>query len=177
MSETSLFVKIGLSSKEIFTAVEAPAANGEAERTIQQSNSGVVVTLNSTTTPAVEKPAYITTLTIGGSPTTIDLTALSVPLLLSSVTRTVDMTGKNLIAFELSAPAANTGSVNVAPAASNPYPIFGASNDVDIKKGMILCGAINGVASAMPDVASDAKGITFDGTSGDKINVRLYFGT
>lgn len=177
MSETTAFVKMSIGSKEVFTAVEAPTANGENERTIQQSNSGVNVTLNSTTTPKVEKPGYITTITIGGSPTTIDLTALAVPVLLSSVTRTVDMTGKNLVAFELSTPITNAAAVNVAPAGSNPYPIFGTGNDIDLKKGMFLCGAISGVASTMPDVASDAKGVTFDGTLGDKINVRLYFGT
>ena len=177
MSETSLFVKMGLSSKEIFTAVEAPGANGEAERTVTQSNSGVVVTLTSATTPAIEKPAYIATITLGGSATELDLTDLDVPLLLSTVTRAIDMTGKNLVAFEFSAPTTNTGAVNVAPSASNPYPIFGTGNDIDIKKGMTICGAINGVASTMPDVGGSGLGVSISGTGGGVLNVRLYFGT
>jgi hypothetical protein len=176
MSNTSLVVNLALNGQEAFTAAEAPTGATVASRTVQVTGSNVSATLDSTTTPKVEISPVIRRITISGT-TTIDLTAaagLSLPV---AASRTIDATGKKLVAWSISCPITNAGVVNVAPGASNGYALFGSGNDIDISPGETVKGVINGVASGKPAVSASAKNIDITGTNNDVVLIELYFGT
>lgn len=176
MSATSLSVQLLMTGMEVFTAAEAASAASDAARTITLAGQDVNKTLDSTTTPKVEVPPVYRKVTISGT-TTIDLTAAAGVALPNSATRTLDNTGKKLVGYRFSCPSTNVGSVNVANGAANPYPIFGASKNVDVKPGQTVIGLINGVASAYVAVSATVKNLDITGTAADIVYVELYFGT
>ena len=114
-------------------------------------------TLNGSTTPALATKAVDLSQTFGStSPVSKDLTAA--PLAEDSGD-TIDLTGKKLVGYLLSAPTANnTGGITVAPHASNGYNLWGTSGGVKIYPGeTILVGPPNGVAANRPAVGGSAK--------------------
>ena len=61
-----------------------------------------------------------------------------------------DGNGLRVIAFELWASGASANAINVAPGASNPYPLFGTANDIDIAPGLPIIGCCRDNAGAAP---------------------------
>ncbi len=176
MSNVSLTANLSLAGAEVFTAAEAPTGGTQQARTLTITGADVSTTIDSTTTPRIELSPIVRTITISGT-TTVDLTAAAGVALPIAASRTIDATGKKLVAVRLSCPSTNVASVNVAPGASNPYPIFGTGNDVDVKPGQTLIALINGVASSYVAVGPTAKTLDVTGTTNDVLNVELYFGT
>ena len=176
MSNTSLVANLSMSGSEVLTAAEAPSGATAAARTIAITGSDISVTLDSTTTPKIEVPPVVRKVTISGT-TTIDFTAAQGVALPAAATRTIDQTGKKLVAFRLSCPTTNAGVVNVAPGASNPYPFLGTANDIDVRPGQTVIGIVNGVASGYGAVSGTVKTLDITGTSNDVINCEFYFGT
>ena len=176
MSNTSLVANLSMSGSEVLTAAEAPSGATAAARTIAITGSDISVTLDSTTTPKIEVPPVVRKVTIAGT-ITIDFTAAQGVALPAAATRTIDQTGKKLVAVRLSCPTTNVAVINVAPGASNPYPLFGTANDIDVKAGQTLIAIMNGIASPYGAVSATVKTLDISGTNGDVINCEFYFGT
>lgn len=176
MPNTFLTANLALSGSEVFTAAEAPTGASAAQRTLAVTGADLAVTLDSQTTPKVETPPIVRRVTISGT-TTIDLTAAAGAALPLAASRSIDATGKRLVAMRLSCPITNSGAVNVAPGASNGYAPLGSGNDIDVRPGETIISIISGVASGKPAVAGSAKNIDITGTTNDVILVELYFGT
>lgn len=176
MSNVTLNANLSLAGAEVFTAAEAPTGGTQQARTLNITGADVSTTLDSTTTPKIEVSPVVRKITISGT-TTIDLTAAAGVALPISASRTVDATGKKLVAVRLSCPVTNVGAVNVAPGSSNPYPLFGTGNDLDVKPGQTIIAIVTGVASSYAAVGPTAKNIDVTGTANDVLNVELYFGT
>lgn len=176
MSNVSLVANLALSGSEVFDATEAPTGGSQASRTLAITGRDISATLDATTTPKVEVSPVVRKITISGT-TTIDLTAAAGVALPIAAARTIDNTGKKLVAFRFSCPTTNAAAVNIAPGASNPYPFAGTANDVDVKPGQTLIGVVNGVASSFPAVSSTVKTLDITGTTNDVVHVELYFGT
>ena len=176
MPNTLLTANLALSGSEVFSAAEAPTGASAAQRTIAVTGADLSTTLDASSTPKVESPPIVRRVTISGT-TTIDLTAAAGVALPLAASRTVDATGKKLVAMRLSCPATNSGAVNVAPGASNGYALLGSGNDVDVRPGETLIAITSGVASGKPAVSSTVKNIDITGTTNDVILVELYFGT
>ncbi len=176
MSNVSIVANLALSGQEVFDTTEAPSGGSQAARTLTITGRDVSTTLDATTTPKVETSPIVRKVTISGT-TTIDLTAAAGVSLPAAASRSIDASGKKLIALRLSCPTTNAAAVNVAPGGSNPYPIFGSGNDVDVKPGETVVKVVNGVASSYPAVSSTVKNIDVTGTTNDVIHVEAYFGT
>lgn len=176
MSNVSLVANLSLAGAEAFTAAEAPTGGTQGARTLNITGADISTTLDGSSTPKIEVSPTVRKITISGT-TTIDLTAAAGVALPISASRTVDNTGKKLVAVRLSCPSTNAGAVNVAPGGSNPYPLFGTGNDIDVKPGQTIIAGIFGVASSYPAVSGTVKNLDVTGTTNDVLNVELYFGT
>jgi len=172
MSTNTLVVSLAMNSQEVLDAADFPGASGSGDRTLRSSGFNTTDTLNSTSTPALEKTPAIIEVTIGGSPTVIDLSAVDI-----GVGRTADMTGKKLVAYQFKAAIGNAGNVTVGPDGTNGYDLFGASGLHVFVPGETLGAIITGVATAKSAVAAADLRINIAGTSGDVIDVALWFGT
>lgn len=176
MSNTSLVANLSLAGSEVFTAAEAPSGATAAARTVAITGPDISTTLDSTTTPKIEVPPIVRKVTISGT-ITIDFTAAQGVALPASATRTIDQTGKKLVAMRLSCPITNAAVVNVAPGASNPYPLLGTGNDIDIKPGQTVIAIMTGIASSYGAVSSTVKTLDITGTTNDVVQCEFYFGT
>lgn len=175
MSLTSLEMIQKLQGREVFDATEVPFGTTEQARTLTVNGVSISKNLSATTTPKINKPPVSLAITIAGD-ITIDLTAVAGLAMPPGATRTLDMTTAKLVAFIMKAKSDNSAVINVAPGAANPYPIFGAGNDIDIPKGFCLTGGFVDVASELPAVSGTVKTIKFAGTDGNILYVDLYFG-
>jgi hypothetical protein len=178
MSATKVEFTIRATGREIFDATEAPSAASELQRTMTVGAATTLAKqLNSSSTPKVDKPPVSLKITLGGSPTTINLAAIAGLALPPSATRTLDMTGAKVVGAVMQAPVANVAAVNVAPGAGAPYPLFGAGNDVDVEPGETIGKCFAGIASNKPAVSGSVKNIDVSGTLGDVLYIDLYLGT
>jgi hypothetical protein len=177
MSTTTADLTLRVQGKEVFTPAEVPSAPDAQSRTLSAGGASISSKLSSTSVPPITKPPVSLTITLGVGITTIDLTAVS-GLSVPPGTRTLDMTGARVALAMLKADPANTNPVNVAPGAANPYPLFGAGNDVNVDKGRVIASGYDGVASQQPLVSGTVKNIDISsGVAGDKLYLDLYFGT
>lgn len=174
MSTTSCEVRLMLTALEVLSAAEAPAAGSDDGRTLRYTGFNGSQSLSSTSTPKIEKPPAAQSITLGGGITTLDFTALA---LARDAGEAHDFTGKKLIGAILKANASNAAAISVAPGASNPYPLFGAGNDIDVGPGLDLAFCFLAVGSNLPAVSATVKTLDLSGTSGDKIDVFFLFGT
>jgi hypothetical protein len=178
MSSTYLDLAFRVSGREVFTAAEAPAAASESERTLRCGQHNLSRTYGPTTVPAITGPPVSRTITLGSGITTIDLTNAAVLALPGNATRTFDFVAKRVVGFILrTATTNNSAGVNIAPGAANPYPLFGAGNDITLLPGSRLQFGFDGIASGLPAVSGTAKSIDLTGTSGDVVYVDLYLGS
>jgi hypothetical protein len=166
-----------MKGKEIFSLAEAPTAPDEEARTLRTGGISFKKELNDSSVPPFDAPIVKQTITLGGSPTTLDLTAVAALVIPALATRTVDLTGKKLLAVALLAASTNTGEVTIAPGASNPYPLFGTGNERDLAPGEIHMQTLTALANPKPAVSGTAKTITISGSSGNKLDLELYFGS
>lgn len=177
MSTTRATIDLSVLAQEEFTATEVPGAGTVSERTLKTGGSNQAsLQLSSSSTPSLTKPPISKTITIAGT-ITLDLTAIAAAAIPAAATRTVDLTGAKLVAFTLRAKSDNAAAINVAPGASNPYPMFGTANDLDVKPGEHISGSFRDVASSKPAVAGAVKTIDISGTDGDVLYLDLLFGT
>lgn len=176
MSNTHLNANLSLAGSEVFTASEAPSGSTVAQRTLTVAGADLSASLDATSVPKLEVSPIVRRVTISGT-ITIDLSAAAGAALPIAASRTIDASGKRLVAVRLSCPTTNSGAVNVAPGASNGYAMFGSGNDIDIRPGETIVAIINGVASSKPAVGGSAKNLDVTGTTNDVILVELYFGT
>ena len=169
-----------MAGSELLDANEAPGASNDAQRRLTSGGQGIDrKVLNSSSTPKVDKPLIAMMLSLtNGSPTTIDLTnvqALSMPI---GSTRLKDLTGAKIKAYQFSTPGTNVGTVNIAPGASNPYPLYGTGKDITLGRGRVEMGAFKNIESDLTAVGGSAKTLTFTATNtGDKVYVELWAGT
>lgn len=174
-STTTVSIGLRCSGQEVHDAADFPAGASQAQRTVNISGNDYSATLTATSIPPVTKPPVSRKITLGGSPTDIDLTAVQGLAVPASATRTLDMTGAKLTAFVLRADAENDDPVTVGPSGSNDYALFGAGNEIDIPPGVQINGVCR-AASEFPAVGGTAKIIRVSGTSGDILYADLYFG-
>lgn len=170
---------LSLTASEEFTAAEAPGAGTVSERTLKVgAGNNLSQQLTESSTPAITAAPISLEITIGGAATTLDLTAITGGVLPPSATRTIDLTGKKLVGYNLRAADDNADPITIGVgAAADPYPIFGAGRDKDIEPGEQAAGCFRGVASSKPAVAAGVKEIEIDGTAADVLYLDLYFGT
>ena len=177
MSATKLDLVLSLTGREIFTAAEAPSAENEQQRTITTgAATKVSKQLTGSSTPKVDKPPISKTVTISGT-TTLDLTSIAGLAVPPAATRTLDMTGAKVVVIAFKAADDNAAVINIAPGGSNPYPLFGTGNDIDLRPGMALAAGFGAVATTLPAVSGTVKTIDFTGTNGDEVQVDVYLGT
>lgn len=119
--------------------------------------------LSPSSTPAVTKK-YSDKLTIGGSPTTLDLTSIGGE----------DWTGLKVQGFRAYAPATNSGDVTVEPNASNGYDLFKiATGEIGIPPG----GHVEFLyPEGLADVGASDKSIDISGTTSDVLEFILIAG-
>ena len=154
-------LKISLQAVE---TLANPAADG-VNVNLDELDQGTR-TLNSSSTPAATKH-HAETITIAGTQT-VDLTSLS------DVEGTaIDGTGLKVQAVRMIADADNAAAITVAPGASNPYPLFGTSNEVDLAAGAEIC---HYSPEGLPDVAAAVKEIDISGTNDDILYIQLILG-
>jgi hypothetical protein len=174
-STTTVSVNLRINGQEVHDAADVPSAANQAQRTVNTGGNDLSQTLSSTSAPSITKPPISRKVTIGGSPTDLDLTAIQGLTIPSGATRTLDMTGAKLVAAVFRAADANTGAVTVGPSGSNDYALFGSGNDIEVPKGLQI-NISSRIAAQLPAVSGTAKIIRLSGTSGDIIYVDLYFG-
>ena len=177
MSETQLRIDLELNGSEILTADEAPWAANEAARTMVAAGVNQNLNVTSSSTPvSVDQPPVLLTITISGTQT-IDLTAVEGLAMPEAATRSIDLTSSKIVAVRFKADADNASAVNVAPGASNPYPLFGTANDIDVEPGEVVIKAAIDAAAQQAAVAPTVKEIDVSGTNGDVLTVEIYAGS
>lgn len=157
-------------AQETLGTSDAPAASSDKRLTHDGFNVSAL-TFSSSTTPDVERVAYFAKSLSGGA-ATIDLTAVA------HNGQTVDMTGKKLRAMLVKFDSANTGSLNIAPGASNGYDLFGASNDMTIpaQTGTMPGLLLITFGDNAPAVAAADKNIDLTGTGTETFYFGMWFG-
>jgi|GEM_PF-3739990 len=177
MSTTQLTVSLQMSGREVFTTSEAPSATNEDQRTLAAAGNNVQATLKGTTTPKVDQPIVSLAITLDGAGEyVLDLTSAPALALPAGASRTVDLTGKKLVAYALRAKEDNAADIQIDGSVSNAY-VFLTANTFLLKKGWRQMGAVTSLASEMPAVSSSAKIIHFKGTAADVVYADFYFGT
>lgn len=146
----------------------APGASGVTV-TSSAFNQGQQQYSPSTTVPVTKYSAAEYTLD-GGGAATIDLTDLL------GTQANIDGTGLKVQFIRVNNPSTNSGIVNVAQGASNPYPIWGSSNDMDVSVGGELSYRTNNAATISDVSGLSACEIDLAGTAGDVIKVELLLG-
>lgn len=174
MSASTASLRMSATIQEILTALEAPSAANEAGRTLTHGSYNRSGTLNASSTPALEAPLSFQEITVTGGTTTLDFTALA---LARDVNETHDYTGKKVIGGWITADPDNAGAVTIAPGSSNPYPLFGATNEKDIGPGRMDMFSFQDVGSDLAAVSGSAKTIDITGTADDIVTIGLIFGT
>jgi len=129
-------------------------------------------TLNKDSTPDVDIEPVDLSFTLSGTTKDWDLTAAPKA---SDSGETLDLTGKRVICMQLEAPAGNSASIAIAGQGANAYDELGS---VTLHPGeAITRGNFGGVATTRAVVGASDKDVRITGTSGDKLNVLLVFGS
>lgn len=153
------------------TAVETRSFDAASNSTIIHSGFNVAgPKLSATTTPPVSVVSYQTYALVAGAKT-IDLRAL-----LDSVDAAIDCNGLKVQTVIIVNPNGNS-ALNVAPGASNPYPLLGAGNDFTLPAataGDVVAAFV--LPEGTPDVSGTVKTIDFTGTGTQTFKVGLVLG-
>ncbi len=153
----------------IADAADSPAGEAVQNRSNAYSKS---VTLDSASTPAADTHPVDLSDTLTGTTKDFDLTAAPKA---TDITSTVDLTGKKLIAYVLTAASANNvAGVTFAGNGGNAYDGFGT---IVIKPGeTYVWAATEGFAAQRDAVAAGDKDVRITGTIGDVVNILAQFG-
>lgn len=180
MSTTNVSVSQLMSASEIFTATEQPNASSESDRTLKANSLNLSATLNSTSTPKVDKPPIYRKHTfLSGVKITIDLTAAPGLKSPDSASRAIDLTGAKLKHLQIRAGAGNNAAgVLVEPGSATPYSPFGATKSILVLPGEVVTHGFNGVESTKEAVDATHKLIDITpGATGDVFEIEMAFGT
>ena len=153
------------------TAVRTFSSDAADDVTVIQNKFNLSGTrLTAGTTPPVTVESY-QEYTLSAGAKTIDLTAL-----LDFADVAQNCTGLKVQTFIFVNPAGNS-AMNIAPGASNPYPLFGAANDITVP-GFASQDCTIGFyfPEGCPDVASGVKTIDVTGTGTQKFKLGLCLG-
>lgn len=153
------------------TAIRTFSTDAAVDTTIPLSGFNVQgPKLTGTSTPPVSVESYQEYDLVAGAKT-IDLTAL-----VDSLGVTRDCTGLKLQTLIFINPTGNA-SMNIAPGGSNPYPIFGASNDITVP-GNAAGDSIVALVfpEGCPDVAAGVKTIDIAGTGTESFKLGVVLG-
>jgi hypothetical protein len=153
------------------TAVESYAPASAEEIAVQHNKFNQSGSRwNATSVPPVSMVSYQTYALVTGSKT-IDLTAI-----LNFLAVSQNGTGLKVQSVIFVNPAGNA-TMNIAPGGSNPYPLFGTGNDIDVPGNATVNSWIAfGFPEGLPDVASGAKTITVTGTGTQTFNLGIVLG-
>lgn len=144
------------------------AGAGSATVTSNAFNQGQQQFSPTTTVPVTKYSAKEYTLTAGAA--TIDLTNLV------GTQANVDGTGLKVQFIRFIAPSTNTAVVNVAQGASNPYPIWGSGNDIDVPVGAEIAFRTADAATISDVSGLSASEIDLSGVADETIKVEIYLG-
>lgn len=153
------------------TAIETRSFDAATDATINHSGFNVSGTkYYASSTAPVTVASYQTYALVAGAKT-IDLTAL-----LDSVDVATDCTGLKLQTLILINPSGNS-SLNMAPGASNPYPVLGAANDITLPAATSGDQVISLVLpEGCPNVSGTVKTIDFAGTGTESFKLGICLG-
>lgn len=153
------------------SAIVTKSFDAAASATIIQSGFNVSgPKLTSSTTPPVTKESYHDYALVAGAKT-IDLRAL---LDLDDVAQ--DCIGLKVQIVIIINPNGNS-ALNVAPGASNPFPLLGAANDFTLPAataGDVVAAFI--LPEGTPDVSNTVKTIDFAGTGTETFQLGIVLG-
>jgi len=153
------------------TAIRTFSTDAAVDSTIPLSGFNVSgPKLTATSTPPVSVESYQEYALVAGA-LTINLTAI-----LDSLGVTRDCTGLKLQTLIFINPAGNA-AINIAPGASDPYPMFGAANDITVPGHATADTAFAFVfPEGCPDVAAAVKTIDFAGTGTQTFKLGIVLG-
>lgn len=153
--------------RQTFGAIETVAIEGAGNAQFSYTEFDRPATVyNSSSSPAATKLA-IDKLAMSGGAATIDLAAVP-----NSQGVNQDLTGLKVLTLQIYNPGDNT--INIAPGSSNPYPLFGSANDIDLPPGARMSFDFG---AELADVASGVKEIDISGTGTDALWYELTAGT
>lgn len=154
-----------------FTATDTYSIDAADDATVAQNGFNLSnVRLNATSTPAVTKSCYKEYALVAGA-LTIDLTALT-----DAFGAALDGTGLKVQTVIIVNPAGNA-SINIAPGASNPYPLLGAANDITIPAHASVDTHISMfLPEGCPDVSGTVKTLDITGTGTQTFKLGLTLG-
>lgn len=116
---------------------------------------------------------------LAGATADLDLTAIPTA---ADLTKTVDLTGKKVVAGAFWAPKANAATIRIAAGAATPYHLFGTATDGwTLPRGKRFAFGLDGeldtaFTNGNQAVAAANKLIRLTGTAGDKLYGVLLFG-
>lgn len=167
MSTIAVSSNFMLSIQEFLTAAEAPAIPSSAQRTLTHTFPSIASLFDSTKSPTPGS-VIANTYQIGGSPTSIDLTAAPRA---RDAGQTVNLTGKRICGYAMYAHKGNSGIITIKPHATNGYAFTGlASSGHVLDRGQLVCLGWDQLADgvtvtpAAPAVGASAKILELSGT-------------
>jgi len=173
MANEQVSIVIQLTGQEEVAVDYHPAGSG-AQRTLEHGGFNVGP-LNFLPNSTVIKPTAIIPkdITIGASPTIIDLTAAE-----QAFGRTIDLTDAKLFALLVRAHEDNVGEVVIKGGDAsdlNPYLLFGTSGQLTFGPGEVFTKTSRNQFN-LPAVASGSRYIKISGTENDQVDFLAFFG-
>lgn len=164
----TLTAQLTLTAAENFSATSLPSVSSSTSRRLSHDGFNLAST-GFPTSSITPKRVLVDEITLGAGVTTLDFRSG-----VAALDRYLDCLGYKVFAVMLHALAANAGVVNVAPGSANPYPIFGAGNDISLAPSMMLEMVMTQLE--LPAVSATVKTIDVSGTSGDKLRYMFVLG-
>ncbi|QDU82684.1 hypothetical protein Pla110_44450 [Polystyrenella longa] len=155
---------ISMTAQETLDTGVAAASNPAITHSGFNLNSS---SLNANTTPPVTTASYQKYTLDGSGDATIDLTAL-----LGVANESQDATGLKVQTVIVKNPAGNA-TLTISPGASNPYPLNGTGNDIEVPAGSTF-GLY--FADTLADVAASVKEIDIAGGAAETFQLGICLG-
>ena len=147
--------------------IEGVASADSAEVDNNDLNAAQSV-LTVTTTPLIASFRWSgREYTLGTGDTSIDLTSLL------GTQDSIDATGDKVQYLHIITGADNVGVLTVKPGGSNPYNLFGSSNEIDLGADVEILARLG---ETLDDVAAGAKIIELSGTAADTVSIGICTG-
>ena len=166
----SLTVNISSQIAEVLAPEVVPAAAAASDRTVNHNAGGVNRTILDTETP---HPVACLTLAIefdGSGEYEVNLRAAPTT---GAPDAGEDLVGKRLMHIELETSQENVSAVLIKPAASNGYHLWGNTFELSLQPFANLAMLCR--SQLLSQVGSATRVIRFEGTIGDRIDVKMCF--
>lgn len=162
---------VAIAPQITFTAVRTLDFPAASQATVQQSGFNLSSgQLNENSTPPVTKESYKTLALVGGV-LLIDLTALPD---VNGIDQ--DCTGKKVRTIIVKNPKGNH-PITVQPGDSNPYPVFGTGNKLEVKAHASVDGYFGQfIPDGVPDVSAGERILKITGTGTEQFHIGLTLG-